>query len=664
MKRFSLRVAGIMLGMLALILLQCVNVGADEPKTVGWKILKGATKGTYTPRAHQDGDDQLVVGLFTASKDLLEMKTPVLVVFPGCTEDPSTGGKPILNLRNIIDGKEASPRYNDKYTDPGPRWRMCPENNALLLEPGETVRLNLIVDFLRAVEEGMRLELPGRVYEVSEADRRLTGGDPEKLSQLMMTRRPMGSIVIDLFYRLKLKEKTWVRNSYARIFGAPTADPLGGRSTAGYEEQQAVIPVDLLGFRRDMKLPGNFKDDRGRRMNNFLKNIIFKQGSGLAGQNFCMHEDFFVPLGQREDSESESSPQPEASYVITGMFSTKWSSDHSLHPGFGFRVEAWTNENTGVWRMLASDWVQSNGTWQLNIPNSAGYQGKLLRMYYRSYNSYYEPQNQTGGKYSWKDPDRTDIPTSYYVGHRYADTDGGDYNGVGELVDAAMYMWSRLYWNGGINPVPSSPIKFYFPNTWYDCGDGSGVPWSCANTSGEIWLIAAHGIQADVVTHEMGHQLNNKYWGNKRPAGSGGNHTLTGCYPTRLGMALREGFANFIPAWVGYPDRNVAEGGFSSGRWALDYDPESRFSPPNCANGWENEVWVARTFWDLHDTRSDGDDILWFIHRGAVISLYLSNGIAHDGDARDMRYYEEIYRDAATDGHEGFITDIFEQNRM
>ncbi|NLI32778.1 MAG: hypothetical protein GX422_08360, partial [Deltaproteobacteria bacterium] len=84
----------------------------------------------------------------------------------------------------------------------------------------------------------------------------------------------------------------------------------------------------------------------------------------------------------------------------------------------------------------------------------------------------------------------------------------------------------------------------------------------------------------------------------------------------------------------------------------------------NCANGWENEVWVARTFWDLHDTRSDGDDILWFIHRGAVISLYLSNGIAHDGDARDMRYYEEIYRDAATDGHEGFITDIFEQNRM
>lgn len=664
MKRFFFRLPAIILGVVALFLMQCINVDADEPKTVGWKILRGAEKGNYTPGAHENGDDRLLVQLFTASKDLLEMRTPVLVVFPGCTEDPRTAGKPILNLSRIIKGKEASPRYTEKYTDPGPRWRMCPERNAFLLEPGQTVHLMLVVDFLRAVDEGMRLQLPGRVYEVGEEDRGLTGGDPDRLAQLMMTRQPMGSIVIDLFYRLKLRELTWVRGDYGRIFGAPGVGVHRARSTADYEKHRAKIPVELLNFRRDVKLPGKFKDDRGRRMDNFLKNAILKKGSGLAGQNFCMREDIFVPLIRREDSEPESLAQPEAKFVITGMFSTKWASDHSLHPGFGFRVEAWTNEKTGVWRKLASDWVQSNGTWKLNIPNSLGYKGKVLRVYYRSYNSYYAPQNQAGGKYSWRDPDRFNIPTNYYVGHRYADTDGGDFNGVGELVDAAMYMWSRLYWNAGINPVPSSPIKFYFPNTWYDCGDGTGVPWSCANTSGEIWLIAAHGIQADVVTHEMGHQLNNKYWGNKRPAGSGGSHTLTGCYPGRLGMALREGFANFIPAWVGYPERNVAEGGFSSGRWALAYDPESRSSPPNCANGWENEVWVARTFWDLHDTRSDGDDILWFIHRGAVIALFLSNGIDRDGDARDMRDYEKIYRDAATTGHEGFITDIFRQNRM
>ena len=225
-----------------------------------------------------------------------------------------------------------------------------------------------------------------------------------------------------------------------------------------------------------------------------------------------------------------------------------------------------------------------------------------------------------------------------------------------------MNMWSRLYWDGNIDPVPADPIKLYFPNTWYNCGGNS--PWSCANSSGEIWLIATHGRQADTVVHELAHQLNNKFWNNKRPAGSGGSHTLSGCYPDRLGMALREGFANFMPAWVGYPSRNVADGGFSSGRWALGLDAEKRTSPPNCSKGWENETWVARTFWDLHDKHSDGDDILWFIHKGAVISLYLGNGVANNGDAMDMRDFETIYRNAASPGHQGYITDIFEQNRM
>ena len=138
---------------------------------------------------------------------------------------------------------------------------------------------------------------------------------------------------------------------------------------------------------------------------------------------------------------------------------------------------------------------------------------------------------------------------------------------------------------------------------------------------------------------------------------------MNSCYPTRLGMTLREGFANFVAGWVGYQNRNVTEGGFNSTRWNLGYDLETRFSPPNCLNGWENEVWVARTFWDLHDTRSDGDDILWFNHKGAVISLYLNNGVVNNGDSKDMRDYETIYRNAASSGHQGFISDIFNQNR-
>ena len=126
---------------------------------------------------------------------------------------------------------------------------------------------------------------------------------------------------------------------------------------------------------------------------------------------------------------------------------------------------------------------------------------------------------------------------------------------------------------------------------------------------------------------------------------------------------MLEGFADFIAGWVGYQGRNVADGGFGSGRWALGWDLEQRTAPPNCTNGWQNEVWVARTFWDLHDTRSDGNDILWFNNLGAVPALYLGNGIASDGDYRDMTFYETIYRNAASPGHQGFITDIFNQNR-
>jgi hypothetical protein len=162
----------------------------------------------------------------------------------------------------------------------------------------------------------------------------------------------------------------------------------------------------------------------------------------------------------------------------------------------------------------------------------------------------------------------------------------------------------------------------------------------------------------------MGHALQAKFWGGKRAAGSGGSHSLTGCYPTKLGLALGEGFANFMGAWVGYPERNQAQGSFASGIWGLSFEPEQRTTPPDCANGWENETWVARTFWDLHDTHTDGDDILWFNYPGAVISLFLNNGVTTNNAARDMRFYRDIYRNSVSAGHQSYISDIFNQNRQ
>jgi hypothetical protein len=630
---------------------------ADEPQGIAWKAIDPKLTGPASPGITPGGDDQVLLQLFAAHESLL--KTDLLAVFPGCGQDPEVAGRPVMNLEELIRGKATSPVYNPEWKSPGPRWRMCPGANAVLLRAGQTASLNVTVDFLRLVSENMSPQLFGKVYQVSSAMLRTTR-NPNQLAAMVQAQQPASTLIIDLYYAVNAEKRIWQSGDYGKIFGLPRRPNTElGKPTADYEKEQANLPVVASAFQRTLRLPGQFVDDGGRMFKATL-DAVQAAGSGNAGEEICIQDDEFA--ARRVAAPVSGDAAEAVSWSLSGRFSTKWTSDHSLHPGFGFRVEAWTNENTGVWRMLASDWVQSNGTWSLFIPLALNYEGKLLRVLYRSYNSYYAPQNQAGNTYSWVDPDQANIGNPFFAGHRYADTDGGTYNGVGELVDAAMFMWSRLYWIGGINPVPASPIKMFFPNTWYNCGGTS--PWSCANTGGNIWLIAAHGTRAEVVNHEMGHQLNYKFWDYKRPANPGGSHSLDSCYPTRLGMVLLEGFANFMAGWVGYPGRNVAAGGFGSGRWALGFDPESSVAPPNCADGYTNEAWVARTFWDLHDTHSDGDDILWFNHPGAVAALYLGHGVANDGDARDMRDYENIYRNAATPGHEGFISDIFNMNRQ
>ncbi|MBC8292671.1 MAG: hypothetical protein H8E45_05835 [Proteobacteria bacterium] len=348
-----------------------------------------------------------------------------------------------------------------------------------------------------------------------------------------------------------------------------------------------------------------------------------------------------------------SGDQRAATYNLSGRFSSKWL-DHALHPAFGWRAVAWWNDG-GTWTKLASDWVQWDGSWSLAV-NHTGYSGQHLRMQYRAYNSYYHPMDEDDDLFRWIGPDRTGISTSHDEGHWYADTDGGDANGLGELYHAAYYQWSKLYWTGEINPIRANPVKVYYPNTWYDCGDGSGVPWSCASASGSgtIWLTAAHGTQANVVQHEFAHNVNNEFWDNKRPAGSGGSHTLCGRF--NEGLALREGYADFLPYWV-QCDRS-SDGSCTDGSG-------NNLESGNCtssSNADEREWYVAKTFWDLYDSHSDIDDILWYNHEGSVQKLLFQNGPANDGDALGMSDFRTVYRNNCSAGHEGYIDDIFQMN--
>ena len=633
---------------------------AFQPGGISWKITDWSnSEGVVKPGQTPGGESVLYANLqFYLDKEDPK-PLPLLVLMSSCGQDSEIGGKPVLNLENLLTGRSKSPVYNSDWINPGPAWRLCPKVDALVINDATSnVILPLEVDFLRAVDGGMSPHANLDVYEISEEDWKLQL-TPEELARKYRNQTPNSRVPVsaDYFISKGLFKLTNYAGAYGNAvpeFNPKLSLPRGVKKTGAYSNVASFMPVNIESFRRKLKIPTSTEFNKAFDIN-LVAELGKKQGSAKEGKQICYPETTTTQL-------SPIGLAPVAPLTVKGRFSTKWTTDHSLHSAFGFLVEVWSRAPNPIVK-LGSGWVQANGSWNISVPSvPAGFDGSI-RINYLSYNNYYAPQNQAGNKYWWSDA-WTMTASTFDTGHRWVDTDGGTYNGLGELVNSAMTMWSRLYWDAGIDPVASAPIKFFFPNTWYDCGDGSNSPWSCATFEGDqIWLIASHGVQGDVVNHEMGHALQAKFWNGNRADGSGGSHSLNGCYPNRLGLALGEGFANFMGAWVGYPERNQADGSFGSGIWALNFDPEQRTAPPNCANGWENETWVARTFWDLHDTHADGDDILWFNHKGAVISLFLSNGLTSNGP-RDMTFYRNIYKGAASTGHQTYVNDIFNQNRQ
>ncbi len=327
----------------------------------------------------------------------------------------------------------------------------------------------------------------------------------------------------------------------------------------------------------------------------------------------------------------------------SGRFSWK-GLDNLSHRAFGWRVRAWQKRN-GSWKIMDEDWIQADGRWQLSFPRRSG----EVKFQYIAYNRFFKPQKSNGDTYRWVGPSRSSISANHNEGSWIADTSTGAARGLGEIYDEGMDLWSKLYWTGGINPLRDKAIDVIFPNTSYDCGDGSGVPWSCASTSGKIWMIPSHAGRNGVMQHELAHQINYEYWNNQRPPGAGGSHNLTDCFTP--GLALLEGFANFMVFWT-QADRGTApSSGFD---FAIENPSFACDDPLN-----RNESWVASAFWDLHDTRADGQDNLWFTHQGAVPGMYLRSGMKNS-----MADFHSTYRNAANSNHRTIIDRIFRQNKI
>jgi hypothetical protein len=670
---------------------------AHEPGTIQVTLAKAPATGSFLVAADARGKGDTQVQFDFRNSD---PEMDVLLVFSPCAFEGEGSKRHPLYQVDDIDAVLVN-EGRGVPVKPDPAWSLCQLSKSelpgvFLLRRGEKLGLKMAVDFLPGLVlardpangqvSNLVVRSPFDVHAVRPED------SGEVAQALLASRRPRASQIAALLERVGRGEpgesRQWLTLVY-RLNGDPTGKPAGTFRLAPYEE--LFHPSSLSGGPEAG--PGTssggvqvYALDEYRTSRPLIPNagLVFDPqhssvlrvdttSGGPTGGEICeetrpdctvypalcmsMDRAGAPEPGPQEQSTGGLSKAAATTYTITGRFSVKWT-DHALHPGWGWRAVAWWNDS-GTWRELTSDWVGGDGRYTLSV-NYPGYSGQNLRVQFRAYNRFYEPRTATDALFRWSNPDKTSISTSHDEGHRWADCDGGTANGIGELYHGAYLMWSKLYWTGDINPLRASPLKVYFPNTTFDCGDGSGIPWSCANCGGSVWLTTGHGVQADVVQHEFAHQVHYEFWNNRFPSGSCISHNI--CTKYNSGLALTEGYADFVPAWV------ACSRGDASCKASNNRDIEG--SPCFASGGNTNEWQVAQTFHDLWDSHADGEDFLYYLHEGAAQKIFLANGIS-GGDccgggsgavARGMADYQSIYRGQCTAGHEPFIDKIFDQN--
>jgi hypothetical protein len=318
--------------------------------------------------------------------------------------------------------------------------------------------------------------------------------------------------------------------------------------------------------------------------------------------------------------------------VISGHMSTKYD-DGSFHAAWGWVVTAWQNQQVGPFTFyLPLGWTYVNGDASWSIPLANAQTSSQVYVEYQPANRFVQLQDPNSNVYTWGDwwtlhGQDTDI------GSRFADlSSSGDLPGIDKLYEGATDEWVKFYDNG-MNALRDQPIQVTYPNSLASghCVENTNASgqsvaayaWSCSEWSdGKIWIIPQHADKS-VVQHEIAHSINSYYWNGHLSNGAGGAHSLTGCY--NGGLALTEGFADFIAYWVQFgPSLAQAEASY------FNTDIEG-YNGDSCSSGDINEMRVAATMWDMYDTHNDGPDANhmdgWnYIAQSAVPSLYLNNG--------------------------------------
>lgn len=404
-------------------------------------------------------------------------------------------------------------------------------------------------------------------------------------------------------------------------------------TTPGSEGDEVQSPTLPLPPPRDTTSPRHVDPEDAKYTQEAVDERIRQaMGAGLQGlkKNGMGTQDSIV-----------SGMKGQGSFNYTGM-------DGLLHPAWGWRVYAFLDMGF-ISISVAKTNVGANGNWSVALPAlPAGYPVYFV---YQPRNIYFTMMNSSGAYYSFSSgaehPTADNKTLNEFTQAAYLSS--SDLVGLGEVHRDGMEFWESLKTKGeGIDPVSDKSISIHYPNTKDTCGRKDGKLWSCAYPSGNIWIIPQHAT-GNVLKHELGHQLQYKFWNGQTPDNSSGTHSLTGCYTT--GLALSEGFADFMLMWSN-----------------LDRNSPSANTPMNverpdlagaCTTKNSNELWVAGNLWDFYDSVTDNKDTIYYVHTGIVPKMYLNSG-KHNS----MSEYLSTFKSKASAAHQTIVSDIFTQNKQ
>jgi hypothetical protein len=438
----------------------------------------------------------------------------------------------------------------------------------------------------------------------------------------------------------------------------PTPMDIGG----GYMDAQ---PMARLAWPSD-ELPPDTVVGRTDAPSTFeLSNIRLKQLPETGGASDSsrgaliglLNRPGALEMSMQAAKQATHAPQAGAFGSIKGHLAVKLPNPTGSGPSvfqsaWGWKVRAWQLIGS-TWLQVGGTSVAGDGTWNVdfNFPPFAGFP---VQVEYQPANRFLQVQDANANIYSWSDSwSLTGALTN--IGNRFVNlTVSGAAPGIDAIYQGGTALW-RKFKAYGMNALRDKPIEITYPNTlatgMCPSTDNANktIPWSCSySDDGKIWLIQKHAVPG-VVQHEIAHSIHSFYWDGNMPSGGGGKHNLNQCF--NGGLALAEGFADFMPYWVQF---NRSTNNPVETTLGLKID---QLGSGFCA-GSSNESRVAATFWDVYDSVNDGAspiaDTWYFSNAYAPVSTFLNNS-GHNS----MFEYNSVYTSILGANWSAPVTNLF-----